>query len=311
MVSGEGVRLLRWLADHPADQAIILAGNHDVARVMEFAGMTDERFGAARTMAEEVVRLKKENPSQGVALEEQFSKSYPELPPSGVVGRDYRSFTVEQRALVQELLLKGRMRLAQAGLKRGRPILLTHAGVTEGDLKILGIPAERDPVKIARRLNEELAQAVSCVRGAWQRDGAAALDFKDLHKAGRNGQEGGGLLYHRPACEPDKTKPAPPLAPRRFQPQELPRGLVQACGHTVHGKCLGQLEKWAEGPAKSKDLRELRTLRVNGSKTTYEAKDAPAMDGEAVLYMIDGAMDHVPAENYALLEIEEWLDLPG
>src|ERR1043166_2006154 len=59
----EGVRLLRWLADHhpepgrilPADpaaeQARLRLGNHDASRVMELIDFDDAAFAAARTLA--------------------------------------------------------------------------------------------------------------------------------------------------------------------------------------------------------------------------------------------------------------------
>jgi hypothetical protein len=43
-VQEDGHRLLGWLAGHPARQVVILAGNHDLCRVVELAGVTDDRF---------------------------------------------------------------------------------------------------------------------------------------------------------------------------------------------------------------------------------------------------------------------------
>src|SRR6185503_17057034 len=47
----EGLRLLRWLASHDPAQVHLLLGNHDAARVMELATISDEEFAAARTCA--------------------------------------------------------------------------------------------------------------------------------------------------------------------------------------------------------------------------------------------------------------------
>jgi hypothetical protein len=47
----EGVLLLGWLAAHARDRVRILAGNHDLARVMEFATVDDARFLAAGDLA--------------------------------------------------------------------------------------------------------------------------------------------------------------------------------------------------------------------------------------------------------------------
>src|SRR5687768_8459431 len=50
-IGRDGANILRWLAEHPPDQVVILMGNHDSARVMELAFETDESFAAARTLA--------------------------------------------------------------------------------------------------------------------------------------------------------------------------------------------------------------------------------------------------------------------
>src|ERR1041385_2743905 len=49
----EGLRLLRWLADH-GDQVVLMFGNHDAARVMELIGFDDDRFAQARTLARSI-----------------------------------------------------------------------------------------------------------------------------------------------------------------------------------------------------------------------------------------------------------------
>ena len=47
----DGSNVLRWLAEHPPDQVVILMGNHDAARVMELAFESDESFAGARALA--------------------------------------------------------------------------------------------------------------------------------------------------------------------------------------------------------------------------------------------------------------------
>ncbi|HXX94157.1 MAG TPA: transcriptional regulator, partial [Planctomycetota bacterium] len=260
-VGREGLRLLSWLASHPAEQAILLAGNHDLSRVMELASVTDERFAEARAAARKVKEERRKDPDRGRILEREFRERYPELPTSEVAERDYTSFTEEQRRTIQGLLLGGRLRLAQAAEKDGRPLLLTHAAVTDRELELLKIPGERDPVRIARALNAALDRAVDRVRSSWERGGTEALDLEPLHAPGRAGREGGGLLYHRPSSAPDEVDPAP-RARRRFHPGSLPADLIQACGHTGHEKCLKTLAPWVTPPARSPNLRDLRTLRV-------------------------------------------------
>ena len=50
-IGREGMYTLRWFAEHPPDQVVLVMGNHDVARVMELAFETDESFAAARVLA--------------------------------------------------------------------------------------------------------------------------------------------------------------------------------------------------------------------------------------------------------------------
>lgn len=303
----EGLQILRWLASHPPEQAIILAGNHDLSRVMELALMTDARFAEARTRALEVHRAP-QGSAERAGGEQAFSSEYPDLPTSETARRDYQTWTEEQRRLVQDLLTSGRLRLAQAAVKNGRPLLLTHAGVTGRELDLLGLAPGADAAAVARRLNGALDEAVARVRDAWAAGSLAALELGALHVAGKSGREGGGLLYHRPATSADGRDPGP-MARRRFPPTELPRGLVQACGHTVHAKCLlpRQLGPWVAPSARDKDLRELRTLRVRGSDVVYEAKDSSVAPEESALYMIDGGMNSVPGpSDYALLAVDRW-----
>ena len=100
----EGLRFLRWLVSHDDAQVKILLGNHDISRVMELIAITDERFAAARAFARALDR--------DVARNARFRAAFPELPTPGFAGRDFASFSVEQRALTMELLLAGRFRLA-------------------------------------------------------------------------------------------------------------------------------------------------------------------------------------------------------
>ena len=189
----EGLRLLRWLASHDPAQVKILFGNHDAARVMELASMTDATFDEARTLARAI--------EAGTRTEAEFRAAYPELPPSGVIGRDYASFSVEQRSLVIELLLAGRFRLALVGelVDRRGDALITHAAVTTRELAMLGIVGAEESRTIAAALDTLLDVAVDRVRADWQRNVTTPLSLAPLHATGGNGLEGGGLLYHRPS----------------------------------------------------------------------------------------------------------------
>src|SRR6185369_12287923 len=104
-------------------------------------------------------------------------------------------------------------------LPDGREVLLTHAGVTTRELGMLGAPAE--PRAIAEALQAELTRAIERVRDDWTRGISTPLSLDPLHVAGIPGEEGGGLLYHRPT-NPERRGAADrpwllaPARPRRF-----------------------------------------------------------------------------------------------
>ncbi|MBZ0232625.1 MAG: metallophosphoesterase, partial [Deltaproteobacteria bacterium] len=111
----DGPRFLRWLCAHPPAQTTVLVGNHDTARVMELAAVTDARFDAAAALAGELITLKERAPEQArERLRDEYMVSFPEVPTLGIVHRDFSAFTEAQRALVQRELLAGRLRLAAA-----------------------------------------------------------------------------------------------------------------------------------------------------------------------------------------------------
>ncbi|MCX5745786.1 MAG: transcriptional regulator, partial [Proteobacteria bacterium] len=238
--NANGLRTLAWLASHDAAQTTILLGNHDISRVMELATVDDATFAAARSLARS-------------SRQAEFGVRYPELVAPGLVARDFASFTVAQRDLVVELLLARRMRLATtATLPDGRDVLLTHAGVTDRELAILG-PVAASPAAIAAALDGYLERAVDACRAAWERgprgEAIAPLGLAPLHVAGIAGEEGGGLLYHRPSNPErpgvDRAWELAVARPRRFHPRTLPRGLTQIAGHTGHHKALEELGEWA------------------------------------------------------------------
>jgi hypothetical protein len=298
-VSGqEGLQALRWLASHDAAQVKLLLGNHDVSRVMELIAITDERFAAARAYA----RALDGDP----ACDARFRAAFPELPTAGLAGRDFASFSVEQRRLIEQLLLAGRFALALVGeLPDGREVLLTHAGVTGRELAMLGAPAEPGP--IAERLQARLAAAIDDVRDDWARGVATPLSLEPLHVAGIPGEEGGGLLYHRPT-NPDRRGAdcAWQFAserPRRFDPRTLPVGLTQIAGHTGHNKCLAELAGWTTAAARGRKHGGIRTLRLAGGTVTYDLGVAAPADGVADLILIDGELRRVPADEVDLLPL--------
>jgi hypothetical protein len=293
-----GVAFLRWLASHDASQVKLLLGNHDVSRVMELIAISDERFAAARALA----RALEGDP----ARDARFRAAFPELPTPGLAGRDFASFSVEQRALVIELLLAGRFELALVGeLAGGRTVLLTHAGVTNRELVMLGVPAQ--PHAIADALRGRLARAIDEVRADWARGVAMPLSLEPVHVAGVPGEEGGGLLYHRPTNperpDADRSWERAPTRPRRFDPRTLPIGLVQVAGHTGHNKCLAELGEWSTDAARGRKHGGIRTLRRAGQNVTYDLGVAAPAAGVADLILIDGEARRVPSHEVSLLPL--------
>lgn len=293
-----GLRFLRWLASHDAAQVQLLLGNHDISRVMELVAISDERFAEARAFAQAL--------DGDAARRARFGAAFPELPTPGLAGRDYASFTVEQRALVMALLLAGRFLLALVGvLPDGREVLLTHAGVTNRELAMLGVPAA--PRAIADALQVQLAQAIDRVRGDWAAGIATPLSLEPLHVAGAAGEEGGGLLYHRPTNperpDADRSWELTPDRPRRFDPRTLPVGLAQVAGHSGHNKCLAELGAWSTEAARARKHGGIRTLRLAGQTVIYDLGVAAPADEVADLILIDGELRRVPSAECALLPL--------
>lgn len=280
----EGVLGLAWLAAHSRTQVSLLAGNHDLARVMELVSIEDARFLAAGDMARSIFDGPRD---QRAARTAEFRALYPELATTGYAGRDYNAFTVEQRALVQRLLLAGRFDLALAE----EDVLYTHAGVTHRELAMLGVAA--DAQAIAAALQARFASALAAVADDWRRGIATPLSLAPLHVFGADGKEGGGLLYHRPA-DPERNGARAewefdPDVPRRFDPRTLPP-ITQVVGHTGHSKAWKEMPRWRE-PGMTGDRGGLRTLSVTGERVLY--RRGIHHDGDAIVWMIDPEMHYV------------------
>lgn len=282
-VSSAGEAILSWLASHPSEQVTILLGNHDVCRVMELYRMSDAEFVQARSDGASDLPV------------EDFLARYPDLPSKGVAARDFSAFRVAQRELVQDLLLKGRVQLAAVvETTSGAHALATHAGVTQRELSLLGLSAERDPFVLAAALNGFLISRVDSVRSAWMSGERVPLDLSPLHLMGVSGAEGGGLLYHRPQTK-DMSRWATAGA-RRYHPQSLPRGLLQVCGHTHHKKCRDLLPAEAGALSVSTVGGRLRTMWVSAEGVIgYDVGlRSPSPDASTV-WLIDGRINHSPS----------------
>ena len=302
----EGLRILRWLASQPEPRVRLLFGNHDAARVIELAGVADARWADARVLARSIAATKRERGWDAAAEREQreWLPRFPDISTYGICACDYASFSEEQQRLVVELLLAGRFHLGLAGtLPDGRDVLLTHAGVTEREVALLG---EREPAAIARALDGMLAAAVERCRADWECGCITPLDLAPLEIAGTPGEEAGGLLVHRPAARTrdgaDAAWEFDPARPRRFEPRELPRGLVQVAGHTGHHKCLQELAPaWVTPAARVRSHGGIRTLRrLDGA--VYDL-GVLAAGGVADLILVDGELRAVDASAYNLLAL--------
>jgi len=283
-----GIEIMNWLRGHPKSQVRILVGNHDICRVMEFASLTDADFALARKIAE-------------AKDEEALFARFPSLPSTGVVLRDFSAFCEAQRELIQECLLTDRLSLAEVGqTSDGRDVLITHAGVTDRELGILGCQGT-GALETADALNDALRLAVDRVACAWRAGRVAALDLGPLHRPGSAGNEGGGLLYHRPSTVDEHRGVGEVSVPRRFHPSSLPRGLHQVCGHTQHKKCTSLLPEVA-AHARVPD-GALRTLKSGNEGLSYEAGCITPGPDEGCLWMVDSGLNRWPAAQVQVLEL--------
>ncbi len=280
--TAEGTALLSWLAAHPADQAAIVLGNHDLARVGELAGLGDEAYAVMRSAADAVYKRGQVDEEAQRAL----LKRWPRLPTAELAARDFSSFSKAQSALV-EALLRGRR--ARLGFEH-RGLLLVHAGLTIDELALLGNP--RTAAETALALDAFLDRGLD----SW-RDGP--LELAPLHLPGNAARgEGRGILYHRPA-DPSLGQPdlfaGPPR--RRFDPRRLP-AFTQAIGHIRDGKCRKLLPGWcvsepeADGP--------MRSLALDGALPRYGRGAWP----DARVLFLDGGMSHAAPEHYQLLDLD-------
>ena len=287
-VGQQGIAILDWIAAQPADRALALLGNHDAARVMELHRLSDAAFAEARRLA----------PSLDEAT---FAAHFPDIPTADIAARDFSSFSEAQRRAVQQALLSGRLRLAAAVRTRaGHVALATHAAVTARELDLLGLPPDSPPQRIAAALNAHLDTALAAVRPAWLRGEPAPLSLAPLHLPGQTGAEGGGLLYHRP-----ETRPLDAWAQtgrRRFHPGELPRGLLQLCGHTHHRKCRELMPDTAGRLAPEAVGGRLRSLCVSLSGAVHYQVGLAAPDpAQATLWLTDGQLHHHGARTEVLV----------
>lgn len=314
-----GLELLAWLAAHPADQVILILGNHDLGRVGELVGFDDDAFALAHDAAVRAYR----DGDVDVDRERELLERFPALPTAELAARDFAAFSSAQRDLIIALLRVSRLRVAVA---RGA-MLLCHAGVTIDD--IAAIPGDLGPAPSAATIAEALQRTLDERVARWTSDshepgigpgggpGRAPIDLPGLHRPGdREFGEGGGIFYHRPSNPEHERDPrlfAGRYA-RRYDARRVPRGIVQIIGHIGDEKCRKLLGPWADGPAASGALRH---LEIRGTSVRYQA-GLPAtwptdsvsigrrdrIDPDcALMIFTDGGMRRTSPERYELLEL--------
>ncbi len=290
------LRLVAWLAAHPADQVIILAGNHDLGRVGEMADFTDASFAQAQAEADRLY----DGEDTDEAREREFLARYPQVPTVELVSRDFGNFREVQRTWVTHLLRERRLRVAYAA---GPDLLVLHAGVTREDLGTVGISEDRhtDAFAVADALNRALDAAVASWTGG-------RFVIPGLHHPGRADYgEGRGIFYHRPSLRPDEAERTRVTPRRRFDPRRLPLGLTQVLGHTRDKRsrellCL---------PGEVRD-GVLRHLVTDGNQLAYaHGPPTRTSPGEAVLIFTDGGMRECPIEAYELLDLDTRTSIPS
>ncbi|MBF5046087.1 transcriptional regulator [Aggregicoccus sp. 17bor-14] len=290
-VAQSSLLLVAWLASHPADQAVMLLGNHDLGRVGELAHFTDATFAAAQVEADRAYA----GGEPDAALEEAFLARHPEVPNAELVARDFSTFREAQRQWVEALLCARRFRVAHAA---AGDLLVLHAGVTDTDLQALGLAREAwaSAPRVAAALNAALDAAVD----AWR---SGPLVIPVLHQPGSVAVgEGRGIFYHRPTLQPEDAQEVQRTPRRRFDPRRLPLGLTQVVGHTRDKKSRELLQ--LSGTAAVDGV--LRHLVTDGAQVRYRLGTpvgAPRPD-EAVLVFTDGGMRETPVEAFELLDVE-------
>jgi hypothetical protein len=280
----DGLAQLEWLAAHDEKQVVLIAGNHDLGRVGELARFDDAAFANAR---EEASRIYRDGNVDG-APQRAFLERWPDLPTAELAARDFSAFRTAQRDLVAALLRVGRFRLAWAATDE---LLLLHAGVTAPQLSGLGIDPNSGAHAIARMLNARLDDAVRAWVGP-----PARFEIPAVHRPGSAALgEGDGILYHRAAFE---------MRARRFDPRELPRGLVQGIGHVRDKKSRELLgSTWTDGaPPEDGPLRHLVT---DGHDVRYRRGLPERIDlSLATMLFLDGGMNHTTPDRYEILELD-------
>jgi hypothetical protein len=290
--TADGIALVSWLTAHPPEQVVIIAGNHDLARLCELARFADDAaFVAARAQADLAYR----RGDVDLALQARFLEDWPFVADAEAIARDYACFSTQQRRLVELAVREGRFRAAHA--HRGR--LLVHAGVTGPDLASLSV-SDASAEAAAAGLNRCFDEAVA----AWT---TGPLQLGSMYQpSSPSTGHSRGFFSHRPADPGREGSVASDFegpARRRYDPRTLPEAFGQIVGHIRDKKCRELMPAWATATAAGDG--PLRCLTVDGEVVSYRAGLEPG----ARLTFIDGGMLHTTPERYQLLDLDAFTPL--
>jgi hypothetical protein len=274
----DAMSLVAWLTSHPPEQVVMIAGNHDLARVGELWGIHDDEFARAQAVADRAYIAK------DAGADAEFHREWPRFTTAEVVSRDLSTYKSEQSDVVAALLSSKRLRLAYVE----RDLLFVHAGVTTHETKATGADA------IAAELNAAL-DAFSEAR---------PLVIPGLHMPGDSDVEGLGMLYHRPSrglTDEEKRELARSPMRRRFDPLTIPVGVKQVIGHIRDSKCRRLMSDIADNAPNTDGV--LRSLVVDGANARYQHG---LETGAASIWFTDGGMSSCPVDKYEILDVERF-----
>jgi hypothetical protein len=306
LAAQSGFRLLSWLASHSADQTVLMASNHDLARVGELAGFDDDSFAAARAEATRIRAIPFGSPGRA-ERRRALLDALPEVPSIGVLARDWASFETRQRDLVAALLVARRYRAAWAAAD---DVLVVHAAVTPDDVAAVGAPARA--AGDARAMADAVQASFDATIAAWDR--STPFSPEPLYRPGSfESGESRGIFVQRPADPDAETNDSdlfegPPR--RRFDPRGLHPGVTIVCGHIRDNKCRELMPDWCDDEDDAKD-GPIRHLWADRERVRYErgvpddeARAAAAHGERALMLFVDGGMNHAPPTAYELLDLD-------
>lgn len=275
--ASDAMKLVAWLTSHEPEQVVMIAGNHDLARVGELWGISDDEFARAQVVADRAYIAK------DAGADAEFHREWPRFTTAEVVSRDLSTYKAEQSEVVASLLRTQRLRMAH--VENG--LLFVHAGVTTNEVS-------GDTNEIARQLNQALQDASD----------TRPLAIPRLHVPGDSDVEGLGVLYHRPSrglTDEEKRELARSPMRRRFDPLAIPVGVKQVIGHIRDSKCRRLMSDIADNAPSTDGV--LRSLVVDGTSARYQHG---LQTGPASIWFTDGGMSACPVDKYELLDVQRF-----